>query len=47
MASNNVTTFLNTIQQGIKPNMFSVDIQFPGGLDGWRMTKQRSYKHSL
>ena len=33
MASNNVTSFLNTIQQGIKPNMFSVDISFPQGTD--------------
>ena len=33
MASNNVTSFLNTIQQGIKPNMFSVDISFPTGED--------------
>jgi hypothetical protein len=33
MASNNVTSFLNTIQQGIKPNMFSVDISFPQGED--------------
>jgi len=30
MATNNVSTFLSTIGQGIKPNMFSVDIQFPG-----------------
>ena len=29
MATNNVSTFLSTIQQGIKPNMFSVDISFP------------------
>jgi len=29
MATNNVSTFLQTIGQGIKPNMFSVDIQFP------------------
>ena len=33
MASNNVTSFLETIQQGIKPNMFSVDISFPQGED--------------
>ena len=31
MASNNVSSFLSTINQGIKPNMFSVDISFPGG----------------
>ena len=30
MATNNVSTFLQTINQGIKPNMFSVDISFPG-----------------
>tara|TARA_B100000035_G_scaffold258836_1_gene229284 strand:- start:86 stop:715 length:630 start_codon:yes stop_codon:yes gene_type:complete len=29
MATNNIKTFLDTIQQGIKPNMFSVDISFP------------------
>ena len=29
MATNNVSTFLQTINQGIKPNMFSVDISFP------------------
>ena len=33
MATNNVSTFLQTINQGIKPNMFSVDISFPGGGD--------------
>ena len=33
MATNNVSTFLSTIGQGIKPNMFSVDIQFPGNGD--------------
>ena len=31
MATNNVSTFLQTINQGIKPNMFSVDISFPTG----------------
>ena len=30
MATNNVSSFLSTINQGIKPNMFSVDISFPG-----------------
>ena len=30
MATNNVSTFLRAISQGIKPNMFSVDISFPG-----------------
>ena len=34
MATNNVSTFLQTISQGIKPNMFSVDIQFPAGMEG-------------
>ncbi len=33
MATNNVSTFLSTINQGIKPNMFSVDINFPAGGD--------------
>ena len=31
MATNNVSEFLKTINQGIKPNMFSVDISFPDG----------------
>ena len=34
MATNNVSTFLSQIQQGIKPNMFSVDIKFPQGFSG-------------
>ena len=29
MATNNVSSFLQTIGQGVKPNMFSVDINFP------------------
>jgi len=33
MATNNVSTFLSTINQGIKPNMFAVDVSFPGGSD--------------
>ena len=33
MATNNVSTFLSTIYQGIKPNMFAVDIRFPAGGD--------------
>jgi hypothetical protein len=33
MATNNVSTFLSTINQGIKPNMFAVDISFPAGGD--------------
>ena len=31
MATNNVSSFLQVIGQGVKPNMFTVDIQFPGG----------------
>ena len=31
--SNNVTTFLNNIGQGVKPNMFKVEIVFPSGLN--------------
>ena len=31
MATNNVSSFLQVIGQGVKPNMFNVDIQFPGG----------------
>lgn len=34
MATSNVTTFLNTINQGVKPNMFMVDIKFPNDFDG-------------
>ena len=34
MATSNVTTFLKTINQGIKPNMFMVDIKFPNDFDG-------------
>ena len=33
MATNNVSTSLSTINQGIKPNMFAVDISFPAGGD--------------
>ena len=40
MATNNVSTFLQTINQGIKPNMFSVDINFPGGSDFTNSDKQ-------
>jgi hypothetical protein len=29
MASSNVSSFLQTIGQGVKPNMFLIDIQFP------------------
>ena len=29
MATSNVSTFLQTIGQGVKPNMFLVDVQFP------------------
>jgi len=33
MATSNVSTFLSNIGQGVKPNMFSVDINFPGALN--------------
>ena len=32
MASSNVSTFLQRIGQGVKPNMFLVDVQFPNSL---------------
>ena len=32
MASSNVSTFLQRIGQGVKPNMFLVDVQFPSSL---------------
>jgi len=32
MAINNVSSFLSQIGQGVKPNMFNVDINFPAGL---------------
>ena len=31
MATSNVSSFLSIIGQGVKPNMFNVDIQFPAG----------------
>ena len=34
MATSNVSTFLSTIGQGVKPNMFLVDIKFPQDLGG-------------
>jgi len=34
MATSNVSTFLKNIGQGVKPNMFSVDISMPGALEG-------------
>ena len=34
MATSNVSTFLQTIGQGVKPNMFLVDIKFPSELGG-------------
>jgi len=34
MATSNVSTFLQTIGQGVKPNMFLVDIKFPTDLGG-------------
>ena len=33
MASSNVSTFLGRIGQGVKPNMFMVDVQFPNSLN--------------
>jgi len=33
MAINNVSTFLGRIGQGVKPNMFLVDVKFPDTLD--------------
>ena len=33
MATSNVSTFLKNIGQGVKPNMFSVDISLPGALN--------------
>ena len=33
MATNNVSSFLQVIGQGVKPNMFNVDIQFPAGFN--------------
>ena len=33
MAINNVSTFLGRIGQGVKPNMFLVDVKFPDVLD--------------
>ena len=32
MALSNVSNFLQTIGQGVKPNMFLVDVQFPDAL---------------
>ena len=32
MALSNVSSFLQTIGQGVKPNMFLVDVQFPDAL---------------
>ena len=34
MATSNVSQFLQTIGQGVKPNMFLVDIKFPNELGG-------------
>ena len=34
MATSNVSQFLQTIGQGVKPNMFLVDIKFPDELGG-------------
>jgi hypothetical protein len=34
MASSNVSQFLSTIGQGVKPNMFLINIQFPAEING-------------
>jgi len=34
MASSNVSQFLSTIGQGVKPNMFLINIQFPAEISG-------------
>jgi hypothetical protein len=34
MASSNVSQFLSTIGQGVKPNMFLINIQFPSRING-------------
>lgn len=34
MASSNVSQFLSTIGQGVKPNMFLINVQFPAGISG-------------
>ena len=34
MASSNVSQFLSTIGQGVKPNMFLINIQFPSEISG-------------
>jgi hypothetical protein len=34
MASSNVSQFLSTIGQGVKPNMFLINIQFPSQING-------------
>ena len=45
MATNNVSTFLSQIQQGIKPNMFSVDIKFPQDFSGATGKSENSDKN--
>ena len=39
MAINNVSSFLSQIGQGVKPNMFNVDINFPTGLSDILVTQ--------
>jgi len=34
MASSNVSQFLSTIGQGVKPNMFLINVQFPSQING-------------
>ena len=45
MATNNVSEFLSKIQQGIKPNMFSVDIKFPQDFSGATGKSENSDKN--
>ena len=40
MAINNVSSFLSQIGQGVKPNMFNVDINFPSGLSNILVTQE-------
>ena len=40
MAIHNVSSFLSQIGQGVKPNMFNVDINFPSGLSNILVTQE-------
>ena len=46
MALSNVSSFLQTIGQGVKPNMFLVDVQFPDALSKGG-EESKPYKYSL